>query len=536
MLVKVLKRLFPFAAAGWVASALAGTVAYAPAEAAGLPFDDISSSFAKQEIVSLYEQGLVSGVGSRMFQPNRPVTRAEFATLLIRLFGLEPVDSAIPSYRDTPNGAWYYGSVEAASQLGLLQGMADGTFDPGAPLTREQAAVAVVRALRLGTPEGTVAYIDARSISPWAAAAVAAADRAGLLRGDAGSFRPQDPITRAEAAVLFSRIEQNAVWTAIKAATPNLGLQVGWQYQQTTDQFIASVRKSNVNVLVPRVFFLDDAADFTDNTDPALVQWAAANGKQVWGMFGNRSDAAKTHALLSDPDSRKSVVSRLTALVQKYGMDGINLDFENVGEADRAGLTSFVTELASSLHPIGKKLSVDVSPDLGSDWTAAFDYAELGKQADYIVLMGYDEHWSGSATPGSVSSLPWLEQGLDTLLDAVPASRTIVGLPFYTRKWSLSAKGSSADLTLAEQDKLIASLGSAVRSWNGTLGQYVFTFSQGSSTYRIWAENSRSLTLKAEAAAQRGTAGLAYWFVGAETPDVWASLRNAAKYGQVHFD
>jgi spore germination protein YaaH len=536
--VKVYKKLPPLLAAALLAGGLGGTFAAAPApaNAAGLPFDDISSSFAKQEIVSLYEQGLLNGVGERMFRPSSPVTRAEFATLLVRLFGLETVNSAIPSYRDTPGQAWYYGSVEAASQLGLVQGMSEDAFAPAASVTREQAAVVLARALKLSAPaSASLTYHDAAQVGSWAAGAVQAVGAAGLMLGDSGQFRPKDSLSRAEIAVLLDRIEQNGAWLTQMAAKPGLGLQVGWQYQQTTAQFIESVKQTNVNVLVPRVFFLDGAADFSDNTDPALVKWAAENGKQVWGMFGNRADADHSHALLSDAANRKTVAGKVIELVQKYGLDGINLDFENVAADDRAGYTAFVTELAEALHKIGKKLSVDVSPDLEDDWTAATDYAALGKQADYIVLMGYDENWAGSGTPGSVSSLPWLERGIDKLIAAVPASRTIIGLPLYTRKWSTAPKVSSTDLTLAEQDKLVASLGSAVKSWNETLGQYVFTFSKGSSSYRIWTENSRSLALKAQAAAQRGAAGLAYWYVGAGTPDVWASLRNAAKLGAIRF-
>ncbi|MBB6729589.1 S-layer homology domain-containing protein [Cohnella zeiphila] len=530
------KKLSPLLAAGLLTSAFGGAAASAPAAAAGLPFDDISSSFAKQEIVSLYEQGLLNGVAPRAFRPNSPVTRSEFASLLVRLFGLETVNSAIPTYRDTPVAAWYYGSVEAASQLGLIEGMSGGVFAPNGSVTREQAAVILARALKLQVPSSaSLSDRDAAMVSSWAVGSVQAVEAAGLMSGDAGKFRPKDALSRAEIAVLLSRVEENGAYVTLMAAKPDLGLQLGWQYQQTTDQFIASVKRSSINVLVPRVFFLDGAADFEDNTDPALLTWAAVNGKQVWGMFGNRSDADFSHQLLSSSANRKTVIDKIVFLVQKYGMDGLNLDFENVGADDRSGYTAFVTELAAALHQNGKKLSVDVSPDRGQDWTAATDYAQLGKQADYIVLMGYDENWAGSGMPGSVSSLPWLKQGIDKLLADVPASRTIVALPFYTREWTTSPKVSSTDLTLAQQDRLVSSLSSAARSWNDSLGQYVISFSKGASSFRIWTENSRSLLLKAQAAAQRGAAGLAYWSIGSETPDVWASLRNAAKYGTIRF-
>lgn len=525
-------RLLNLGLAAFLACGIAPP-AFAAGTSVGTPFRDIASSFAKADIAALYAKGIVGGTSVETFSPKRGVTRAEFAALLIRLFGLEPVASRISSFIDVPLGAWYYGSTEAASQLGIVNGTGAGAFRPAASLTREQAAVLLARALKLEGYGGgeSSSYEDADDISVWAVASAQVATEAGLIEGDSeGHFRPQDALTREETAALLNRIVRNDEWADGLEREPEMGLQLGWQYLQTTAEFIASVKRSTVNTLVPRVFFLESASAVSDSTDETLVRWADESGKQVWGMVGNRSDAELAHRLLEDESNRQDVIDQLVAYVDHYGMDGLNLDFENVLPKDRFGLTAFVEELACRLHRIGAVLSVNVSPDLGSDWTAAFDYAALGEAADYIVLMGYDEHWGGSPVAGSVASLPWVASGLDTLHEAVPASRTILALPTYTRKWTLAPSVTSTILSIREQAAAVESLGAGSRSWDETIGQYVYTFAKSGTTYKIWAEDSRSLALKTAEAAKRGMAGLAYWYIGGETPDIWPAVRNAAKY------
>ncbi|MBJ8191911.1 glycoside hydrolase, partial [Bacillus cereus] len=127
--------------------------------------------------------------------------------------------------------------------------------------------------------------------------------------------------------------------------------------------------------------------------DASLSSWAKQNNKKVWAMLGNHSDPVLTHQILSDEKKRAAVIQKLAGYVKTYGLSGINVDFENVSPEDRLSLTAFISELGTSLRKAGAVLSIDVSPDLGTDWTEAFDYEALGRYADYVVLMGYDEHW-----------------------------------------------------------------------------------------------------------------------------------------------
>ncbi|MNI54040.1 putative sporulation-specific glycosylase YdhD [compost metagenome] len=205
--------------------------------------------------------------------------------------------------------------------------------------------------------------------------------------------------------------------------------------------------------------------------------------------------------------------------------------------ADKAALTAFVTQLAAKLHALGAVLSIDVSPDLGTDWTEAFDYAALGKQADYLVMMGYDEHYSGSMNPGSNASMPYVRNAVDTLLKAVSADKVILGMPLFTRDWTLKQSGSnpvSAELSLTEQNQLLVSY-SLRPVWNSTLGQYVVSYTRQSLKHTVWLEDGRSLTAKYNLAVQRKLAGTAYWYIGGESSDIWTSLSNAQTYYSYSF-
>ncbi|MEC0242256.1 S-layer homology domain-containing protein [Paenibacillus dokdonensis] len=504
------------------------------AQSTTLPFDDIAGSFAKKEITELVKEGVVDGTGNRKFEPKKNVTRAEFVTMADRLLKLAPVDADMPSFGDVSSKSWYYGWVEAAIQLGIVEGKSKTQFMPAARITRQEAAVLIVRALKVdpGTNTGgNLPYVDSGGVAPWAAPYVLAARTLGLMEGAGGKFRPTDTMTREETAAVLDRVLQDKVWSKAIHKTTNLGIQVGWQNGLTTSQFIEKIKRTNVNTLVPRWFFLENAqVPISNHADISLSTWAKQNNKKIWAMLGNHSDSALTHQILSDESKRKTVIQKLTSYVKTYGLSGINVDFENVSPEERLSLTAFISELGTSLRSAGAVLSIDVSPDLGTDWTEAFDYEALGRYTDYVVLMSYDEHWDGDPIAGSVSSLPWVESATNRLLSVVPASKTILALPYYTRDWTLQSVGDvSEELSLIQQGQRIRSV-YYNRTWDAELGQYVVTYTRQGSQHRIWVEDGRSLGLKTMMAAKRGVAGFAYWYIGAETHDIWASLSNATRY------
>ncbi|OMF36861.1 hypothetical protein BK133_08025 [Paenibacillus sp. FSL H8-0548] len=500
-----------------------------------IPFDDISHSYAEQEIIDLYNRKIITGTSERSFSPLKSISRAEFVTVLDRLLGLEPVQSPVSPFADVAKQAWYYGWIQAAVQLGLADGVSANSFAPSKPVTRQEAAVLLARALKKTTNQANAKLLfgDGDQIAGWAAPSVATVKSLGLMKGDDHSnFRPSDPITRQETAVMIYRVLQNKAWAAELAAKPVESIKLGWQYGQTTQQYKENILLSNVNTLSPRWYFLEASGAITDYTDKSLVTWAKQHNKKVWAMVGNRSNQTATSQMLSTAKARSAVIAKLAAFAKTYELDGLNIDFENVAPKDRAALTAFIAELSEKLTQMKVTLSMDVSPDRGTDWTDAFDFASLGKQVDYMVLMGYDEHWGASSGAGSNASLGFYQAALDKLMKQVNSGKIILAVPFYNRDWNLNKDGSVASsefISLSEQNALMSKF-SIKPVWDAKIGQYTAAYTKNGVTHRMWLEDGRSLTAKYKLAVEANFAGLAYWHIGGESADVWASFRNADRF------
>ncbi|CAI6037358.1 hypothetical protein PAECIP112173_00872 [Paenibacillus sp. JJ-100] len=501
-------------------------------------FQDTKESYAREAIDRLAYKGIVAGTTQHTFEPKKAVTRAEFASFAVRLLGLKPVKNNINPYVDTPMNAWFYADVGAMTNLSIMEGKGQGMFKPNASITREEAAAMLVRMLKKTpyTNNGiSSTYTDSGDISTWARSYVQQAYQLGLMRGSNGKFRPGDQITREETATVLDAILQNKAWAAQINRKQDYGIQLGWQYNSSTTEFIKQVEQSPVNTVVPRWFFLDKDMTISNHANTSLMSWASATNRQLWPMLGNRFNKELTHQMLSSSANREAVVKQVSALVEKYNLDGINVDFENVDPVDREGFTAFVTSLTKSLHALGAVVSVDVSPNLGTDWTEAFDYVRLGAISDYMVLMNYEEHWNGSRTPGSVASLPWVQSALTKMLSEVERSKIIMALPLYTRDWStVNPETGSWDITLGVQGIRAASSGS-IKHWDTRIHQYIINYNSNHTPRAIWAEESRSLSAKVQMSSRQHIAGLAYWYMGGETADVWDAITNAVQFESYQF-
>lgn len=264
MLCKIVASVRKKTAVAALAAALAGgpgapwLTASADAASSTLPFDDVRDNFAARAIVNMAALHILTGTGERRFEPDKPVTRAEFMTMLDRLLRIEPVESAIPSFSDVPKSAWFYRWVQPAIQLGMAKGMSGASFAPYRPVTREEAAVLIARALKQpanAVPSAQI-YRDQTRIRAWSLAAVYRLRQLGVMEGDAdGTFRPGASMTRQEAAVLLDRIWSYPGWAAKIEATPDTPILLGWQYGQSTAQYEKEVLASGINTLSPRSFF-----------------------------------------------------------------------------------------------------------------------------------------------------------------------------------------------------------------------------------------------------------------------------------------
>lgn len=255
------------------------------------------------------------------------------------------------------------------------------------------------------------------------------------------------------------------------------------------------------------------------------VQKAHAAGIQVWAAVDNFNQPGgladfSTGAFFSDREKRADFIKRLTEDVQRLHIDGINLDFEGISAEAGPAYVQMIRELSNACRDAGIVLSVDNY--VPYTYNSHYELGEQALYADYIVIMGYDEHTGKDV--GSVSSRPWFEDGIRRALDKVPAKQLIGAVPFYTRRWEISSSGVSSYSTgMMEADRYAADH-SIPLSWNEESGQFYGELQEGAVTTKIWMEDITSLTIKSDFLKSFDPAGIAAWRLGYEPSLVWEVL------------
>ena len=285
----------------------------------------------------------------------------------------------------------------------------------------------------------------------------------------------------------------------------------------------ATQNMTGVNVISPTWFSIaDNSGNITNIASGEYVMQAHEKGLKVWGLVDNFSENISTTTVLSSTSARQNLEGQLIAGALKTGLDGINVDFESLSEDVGIHFLQFLRELSIQCHENNLVLSVD-NP-VPENFTSHYDRAEQGKVTDYVIIMGYDEHYVGSEA-GSVASLPWVEQGVKDTLTEVPAERTILAVPFYTRLWKTTDGGAltSEAIGMDEAQNVLSTNGVEV-AWDGSVGQNYATFEQDNSTYQIWLEDSKSIAEKVKLISKYKLAGVAEWKLGFENSGVWKTI------------
>ena len=283
-----------------------------------------------------------------------------------------------------------------------------------------------------------------------------------------------------------------------------------------------------VNVVSPTFFSLVEQGEgeIVSNVGTAgenYIQWAHENGYKVWALVSNNSFKDTTSEILNDYQLRARFIENVVNLVEEYNLDGINLDFENIYEEDKDVYSRLVIELAPRLRDIGKVLSVDVTaPDGSPDWSLCYDRNVIGKVADYIVFMAYDQHGSSSENAGTVAGGDWVEANIKKFLnqEEVDPEKIILGMPFYTRIWT--EKDGEIDSRVEEMVSTYEEIPEGVPvTWNDELKQNYVEYEQDGTIYKIWIEDEDSMKFKLELVNTYNLAGAAYWEKDREPEEIW---------------
>lgn len=286
----------------------------------------------------------------------------------------------------------------------------------------------------------------------------------------------------------------------------------------------ATANMTGVNVISPTWFYLLDTSGNIANISSAdYVAQAHEKGLKVWGLIDNFTQEVSTTETLSNTAARQNIISQLIQAATSVGMDGINVDFESLSEDVGIHFLEFLRELSIECHKNNLVLSVD-NP-VPEDFTSHYDRAEQGRVVDYVIIMGYDEHYVGSEA-GSVASLPWVEQGIQDTLAEVPAERVINAVPFYTRLWRTTGGNVTSEAIGMDQAQQVISENNVETYWDKATSQNYGKYDIDNSTYQIWIEDSQSIAEKVKLVSKYNLAGVSAWKLGFENSGIWQVISD----------
>lgn len=309
----------------------------------------------------------------------------------------------------------------------------------------------------------------------------------------------------------------------------NKPLNLVWDYTYgpQSDDSVANIRYINgINVICPTWFSIKDGTgEVIDRGRKDYVEKYNALGIDVWAYLDNSFDGDVTHDALSNPESRKYTIDRLVNLCKKYGLKGVNIDFEQYRIDDRDNVTTFMEELYPRCKEEGLIVSIDVTPQISKDVTKEpYDRAKLALYSDYVIVMTYDQHWGSSEKAGSVAQYKWVEGNLNNLFRTIPKEKLVLGMPLYSRYWTTeNGKTSSKTVSMAQINQIIATKG-LTPTWDEESKQKYVEFEDNGALKQIWIEDGESLKWKTTLCLKYNLAGVASWRKDFETIDVWDTI------------
>lgn len=282
---------------------------------------------------------------------------------------------------------------------------------------------------------------------------------------------------------------------------------------------------TGVNVISPTWFSVtDETGTISSLASADYVKLAHEAGREVWGLIDNFNEAFDETTDLAYASVRSRIIEQLLAEAASCGMDGINVDFENLKEAGIPHYLQFLRELTSAAH--AQNLVVLVDTPVPQAYTMYYQRGEQARFVDYMIVMAYDEHFAGSEEAGSVSSLPFVQQAVEEMTRVMPADQVICGIPFYTRVWTEKFGQSAITSEVLGMDgaKNYAKENQMTETWDASLGQNVATVETSDARYTIWMEDEQSMEEKLKVIQSADLAGVAEWKLGFECADVWSLI------------
>ena len=299
-------------------------------------------------------------------------------------------------------------------------------------------------------------------------------------------------------------------------------INLAW-HQVTTEAANATLASymsgvTGVNVISPTWYSLYDNEGILDGiASPEYVRQAHAMGLEVWALiddFTHRTDnGVDPQLVLSYTSKRTAIIDMLMIEAERCGFDGINVDFEKITDEGGEDYIQFIRELSVACRQRGLVLSVDNY--VPRNFNAHYEWKEQGVMADYVIIMGYDEHWGGSEVAGSVASLGYVTEGIEKMVEEVPADKVINAVPLYMRIWTTDGNGVVTSKAVGTQTAYdVLAKNGVMPVWDEVTGQNYAAFETADGLVQVWLEDEQSLAAKVGVMKQHGLGGIAAWKLG----------------------
>ena len=298
----------------------------------------------------------------------------------------------------------------------------------------------------------------------------------------------------------------------------------------TLAQMVADAQ--GVNTISPTWFSVtDNNGTISSLASADYVNQAHAMGMEVWGLIDNFNSGTDNLTFLSSTAARANIIQQLMEQAAAVGMDGINVDFESLSEDVGIHFLEFLRELSIECHKNNLVLSVFSIDDPVPTYSKHYNRTEQGIVADYVIIMGYDEHYAGSTDAGSVSSLGFVKAGIEDTLKEVPAQKVINAIPFYTRVWiqPFGAGNLTSEVLGMDGAANYISEHGMDTYWDDEAGQNVASVEAEDGIYTIWVEDEQSIGEKMKLIQENQLAGVAEWKLGFERSSIWDVISTNIK-------
>ncbi|NDL67465.1 S-layer homology domain-containing protein [Anaerotalea alkaliphila] len=517
-------------------------------------YSDVPGGNWSEEYVDAASRyGLMQGTGGDSFGFGRPVTKAEFVTILCRMFQWEPVEPPTPSYPDVARGQWHYPYVETALANGVVE--KTPTFNPDAPILREEMAVMLVRAFGYQGIAGNAA----RYGHPFAdvsdnAGYITVAYDIGMIRGTgATTFAPKSTAKREEAAAMLVRVYEKrkspTTWFHGFYAFSSFGqreltgemdaVSAGWSqmgFDPEEGALLDTTGRSGNEWRVPDSY--EDITGYLEtNGTPLKLNVFMDARRNVTLPDGSNTNMGK--AILLDPVQRtqavQAILEELARTYEAAGRNpysGVTVDFEGLrGGEMKEGYNAFLEELAAGLASTGKTLYVMVHPAVwNSPYFDGYDYRTIGRLADKVVLMAHDyqptslQGYEGTAWHRNAALTPIgqvyyaLRAVTDPITGVEDREKVALAISFTSIAWTVSdgllVSGTPVQVATPTVYSRLTAPGTVMGYSEVYRNPYITYRTESGTEIFLWYEDGRSVRDKVQLAKMFGIRGVSFWRLG----------------------